>query len=193
MFWSMAPLVLACIALAGLVGMCSFQPRGPQMGTVPAYDAATALKADAQTLGFPIRLPRLPDGWRPNSGSRSGLEGGRTDPVSGQQVRARVSRVGYIAPTTMYVSLSQSDADEDKLVRSIHADMIPTGTQDVAGVQWVVYEGSSGGGGRGEPVWTTRLGGPDDGTQIAITGAGSADEFRTLAKATQSQPPLPTR
>ncbi|EUA50498.1 hypothetical protein I552_1434 [Mycobacterium xenopi 3993] len=29
------------------------------------------------------------------------------------------------------------------------------------------------------------------GTQIAITGAGSSDQFRTLAAATQSQPPLP--
>ncbi|MFD3042009.1 MULTISPECIES: DUF4245 family protein, partial [Mycolicibacterium] len=29
MFWSMAPLVVACIVLAGLLGMCSFQAGGP--------------------------------------------------------------------------------------------------------------------------------------------------------------------
>ncbi|MET0994220.1 MAG: DUF4245 family protein, partial [Mycobacterium sp.] len=29
MFWSMVPLVIACIVLAGLVGMCSFAPTGP--------------------------------------------------------------------------------------------------------------------------------------------------------------------
>ena len=60
--------------------------------------------------------------------------------------------------------------------------MYPTGAQDVAGVKWIVYEGGDG----GEPVWTTRLDGPAGPRQIAITGAGSADEFRTLATATQT-------
>ena len=58
MFWSLAPLVLGCIVLAGLVGMCSFQPGGTNKGMIPSYDAAAALRADAQTFGFPIRLPR---------------------------------------------------------------------------------------------------------------------------------------
>jgi Protein of unknown function (DUF4245) len=190
MFWSMAPLVLACMVLAGLVGMCSFQPRGHQQGQIPHYDVATALKADAETLGFPIRLPALRGGWQPNSGARDGIDAARTDPATGQQVRAKLSTVGYIAPSGMYVSLTQSNADEDKLVRSIHADMYPTGAQDVAGVKWIVYEGSTD---RSEPVWTTHLDGPDGGTQIAISGAGSVDEFRTLATATQTATPLPTR
>ena len=43
----------------------------------------------------------------------------------------------------MYVSLTQSNADEDKLVASINADLYPTGTQDVDGVKWVVYEGAA--------------------------------------------------
>jgi hypothetical protein len=63
--------------------------------------------------------------------------------------------------------------------------MYPTGTVDVDGTRWIVYRGDS-----TEPVWTTRLGGAV-GTQIAITGAGSTDQFRTLAAATESQPPLP--
>jgi hypothetical protein len=42
-----------------------------------------------------------------------------------------------------------------------------------------------------EPVWTTRLNSTAGPAQVAVTGAGSADEFRTLAAATQSQPPLP--
>jgi hypothetical protein len=188
MFWSLAPLVVACIALAGLVGMCSFAPSGPSTGNVPHYDAVGALNSDAQTLGFPVRMPRLPDGWHPNSGRRDGLDAGRTDPVTGQQVRAKVSTVGYLTNRGMYVSLTQSDADEDKLVRSIHPDMYPTGAQDVAGTKWIVYEG----GGGDEAVWTTRLDSSGGATQIAVTGAGSPDEFRTLATATQSASPLPT-
>ncbi|KMV21452.1 DUF4245 domain-containing protein [Mycobacterium heckeshornense] len=186
MFWSIAPLAVACILLAGLVGMCTFAPGGTNRGMVPTYDAASALRADAQALGFPIRLPRLPEGWRSNSGSRGGIENGRIDPASGQPAHAATSTVGYISPTGMYLSLTQSNADEDKLVGSIHAALYPSGVVDVDGTRWVVYQGDA-----AEPVWTTRLESATGGTQLAITGAGSSDQFRTLAVATQSQPPLP--
>jgi Protein of unknown function (DUF4245) len=191
MFWSLVPLVIGCIVLAGIVGMCSFQPGGTNKGTIPSYDAAAALRADAQTLGFPIRLPQLPAGWQPNSGGRGGIENGRTS--NGQRVNAATSMVGYISPTGMYLSLTQSNADEDKLVGSIHPSAYPTGAVDVAGTSWVVYHGAGQSGADAEPVWTTRLTGPAGATQIAITGAGSTDQFRTLATATQSQPPLPSR
>src|SRR5262245_24891902 len=47
MFWSLAPLVLACIALAWWAGSCSFQLGGPKAGPAPEYDAPAALRADA--------------------------------------------------------------------------------------------------------------------------------------------------
>jgi len=192
MFWSIAPLVVACIVVAGMVGMCSFQPGGTNQGPVPSYDAAGALRADAQALGFPIRLPRLPEGWRSNSGSRGGIENGRTDPSTGQRLNAATSTVGYISPTGMYLSLTQSNADEDTLVGSIHPSMYPTGAIAIDGTKWVVYEGGGQTAAAVEPVWTTRLDSPAGSTHIAITGAGSTDQFRTLAAATQSQPPLST-
>jgi hypothetical protein len=187
MFWSIAPLVVACIVLAGLVGMCSFSPGGPSRGPTPSFDASTALRADAEALRIPIRVPQLPAGWQSNSGRRGSIEAGRTDPASGGQSRAVVSTVGYLTSTGMYLSLNQSDADEEKLVGYLGRALAPTGTQNVNGVNWIVYEG----GDRGEPVWTSRLMAPTGPAQIAITGAGSPDEFRTLAAATQSQPPLP--
>jgi Protein of unknown function (DUF4245) len=192
MFWSLMPLVLGCIVLAGLVGMCSFQLGGTK-GKIPSYNAAAALRADAATLGFPIRLPQLPAGWQANSGSRGGIANGRTDPSTGQHLNAPTSTVGFISPTGMYLSLTQSNADEDKLVGSIHSSAYPTGTVDVAGTNWIVYRSADQNGADTEPVWTTRLTGPAGATQIAITGAGSTDQFRTLASATQSQPPLPSR
>lgn len=187
MFWSIAPLVLACIVLAGVLGMCSFQPGGPVAGPAPDFDAPAALRADADALRIPVRVPRLPDGWQPNSGGRGGIDGGRTDPATGRPMHAVTSRVGYLAPSGMYLSLTQSNADEDKLVASIDRDVVPTGVQDVNGVSWVVYEGGDG----AEPVWTTRLDGPTGPAQVAVTGAGDTDEFRTLAGATQAQAPLP--
>ncbi|MEE9243934.1 MAG: DUF4245 domain-containing protein, partial [Mycobacterium sp.] len=122
MFWSIGPLLLACVILAGLLGMCSFAPTGPRPVLVPDYDAPAALKADADALKIPIRLPALPDGWRANSGSRNGMEGGRTDPVTEQSVRAVSSTVGYLTPAGMYLSLTQSNADEDKLIASLGPD-----------------------------------------------------------------------
>ena len=190
MFWSIAPLVIACIVLAGVLGMCSFAPNGPGKGPTPSYDAPAALQADADALKIPIRLPKLPDGWQANSGSRKGIDGGRTDPSSRQQSRAVSSTVGYLAPSGMYVSLTQSNADEDKLVASTNTDLYPTGTQDVDGVKWVVYEGGGLDGKPAEPVWTTRLNGPGGPAQIAITGAAGTDEYRTLAAATQTRSPL---
>ena len=188
MFWSMAPLVVVCIVLAGVLGMCSFAPAGPGQGPVLPYDTAAALKADASTLQIPIRMPRLPENWRANSGSRGSIDGGRTD-AAGKPARAVISRTGYLASTGMFISLIQSDADEQSLVRSIATDLAPTGTQNVNGVTWIVYDGGE----DSRPVWTTRLKGPTGPAQIAVTGPAGTDEYRTLAAATQSQPPLPVR
>ncbi len=93
----------------------------------------------------------------------------------------------------MYLSLTQSNADEDKLVASIHPGMYPTGTVDVVRHQLDRLPSGDQSGAAAEPVWTTRLPSPAGPTQMAVTGAGSPDEFRTLASATQSQPPLPGR
>ncbi len=190
MFWSMAPLVVACVVLAGLLGMCSFAPTGPGPGPAPDYDAPAALQADADALKIPIRVPQLPQGWQANSGSRKGIEGGRTDPVTGQPVRAVGALVGYLTPSGMYLSITQSNADEDKLVASFSPDLVPTGIQDVDGVRWVVYEGGEREGKPNEPVWTAEVRGPTGPAQLAVTGAAGTDEYRTLAAATQTQPPL---
>ena len=65
MFWSMAPLVLACVVFAGLLGMCSFAPTGPGPGPAPDYDAPASLQADADALKIPIRVPRCPTAGGP--------------------------------------------------------------------------------------------------------------------------------
>lgn len=185
MFWSLVPLVIACIVLAAMVGQCSFQPKGPADGAIPTYDAPAALRAAATTMKFPIRLPALPDGWQANSGSNGSIEQGRTD-ADGKRVTALTTRVGYLAPSKMYMSLTQSDADESALVESINTSVYPSGTEDVGGVKWIVYRG----GVDAEPVWTTRLDSGSGPAQLAISGAAGADDFRTLAASTQAQPPL---
>lgn len=190
MFWSMAPLVVACVVLAGVLGMCSFAPTGPGPGPAPDYDAPAALQADADALRIPIRVPQLPEDWAANSGRRMGIEDGRRDPVTGQAVRAVGSVVGYLTPSGMYLSITQSNADEDKLIAWFSPDLVPTGTQDVDGVRWVVYEGGERDGKPNEPVWTAEIRGPTGPAQLAVSGAAGTDEYRTLVAATQSQAPL---
>lgn len=185
MFWSLVPLVIACIVLAAMVGQCSFQPKGPADGAIPTYDAPAALRAAATTMKFPIRLPTLPTGWQANSGGNGSIEQGRSD-AGGKRVTALTTRVGYLAPSRMYLSLTQSDADESALVESVHSSVYPSGTEDVAGVKWIVYRGGE----DAEPVWTTRLDSAAGPAQVAITGAAGSEDFRTLAASTQSQPPL---
>ncbi|KKF03010.1 DUF4245 domain-containing protein [Mycolicibacterium obuense] len=190
MFWSIGPLIIACVVLAGVLGRCSFAPTGPGEGPPPTYDARASLQADADALKIPIRVPQLPRDWRANSGSRKGIEGGRTDPQTGRQERAVASIIGYLAPSGMYLSLTQSNADEDKLIASLGPDLVPTGTEDVDGIRWVVYQGGEQDGRAAEPVWTAQLRGPSGPAQLALRGAAGTDEYRTLAAATQSQQPL---
>ena len=102
-------------------------------------------------------MPALPDGWRANSGSRGGHRGAAVPIRPGSRLARCRSTVGYLTPTGMYMALTQSNADEEKLVGSIDPDMVPTGTQDVDGVQ---VGGLRRRGRTAEPVWTTRLTGP---------------------------------
>ena len=188
MFWSIAPLVAACIVLAGILGMCSFAPSGPGPGPAPDTTPLPHCRPTPTRFASPSGYRCCPRGGSPIPVVAAGIDAGRTDP-SGQPARAVSSTVGYLAPSGMYLALTQSNADEEKLVGSIDPDLVPTGTQDVDGVRWVVYEGDDG----AEPVWTTRLNGPTGAAQIAIKGAAGTDEYRTLAAAVQKQPPLPAK
>ncbi len=121
MFWSIAPLMLACIVLAGVLGMCSFQASGPAEGPAPTYDAPGALQADADALKIPIRLPQLPENGSRTPAAETASTAAAPTRRRGKRLRAVSSTVGYLAPSGMYVSLTQSNADEDKLVGSIEA------------------------------------------------------------------------
>ena len=69
------------------------------------------------------------------------------------------SRVGYLAPTGMFISLTQSNADEDKLMRWLDTGLVPTGVQDVERRELGGLRGRRPDGDVPNAVWTTRLNG----------------------------------
>jgi len=173
MIWSLIPLVLFAVVIAGIARSCSFSPGGPTAGPVPQFDVKAALNFDAAELDFPIRNPVVPDTWQPNSGSRgtvSGDDGGD------------VSTVGYITDAGRYLQLSQSSATEKSLVGWVAGSpRTPSGVEQFAGNSWVQYPEED-----GEPIWVTDLGA----VRVLITGSGSTEEFTALATAVGDTQPL---
>ncbi len=171
--WSLIPLVLIAVVFAGLTSQCSFSASGPTQGTIPSFDVAAALRSDAQNLSFPIREPALPANWQPNSGSRDTIteRGGGT-----------VSTIGYVTGAGTYMELDQSDATEQVLAGHIAGGKYPSGTRDIAGRKWVVYEEPG-----AEPAWVADFGD----SRVLIRGAGDTEAFETLAAAVVAARPLP--
>ncbi|QLY32728.1 DUF4245 domain-containing protein [Nocardia huaxiensis] len=175
LIWSLVPLVLGALLIAGVARACTFTADGPTPGQIPSIDAKATLEGDARTMGFPIRMPALPEQWRPNSANKKktidGAGGGN------------ISTIGYISPEGTYMQLTQTNATEDALAREIIGSRIATGTEQIGDRKWVVYAEPG-----TEPSWIT-----DYGTvRVLIKGAGNAATFNTLATAVGQAQPLPT-
>lgn len=173
MVWSLVPLVLFCVLIAGIASQCTFSPGGPTSGPIPSFDIDAALKYDAQDLPFPVRKPATPEGWTPNSGSRSIVSGD-----SGGDS----STVGFITEAGRYIQLTQSNAAETVLVPFVAGGpRTATGTEDVAGHSWIVY------GGEGvEPIWVSDFGD----VRLLVTGSASPEAFEQLTTAAADAPIL---
>ncbi|MEU1983454.1 DUF4245 domain-containing protein [Nocardia sp. NPDC019395] len=172
LLFSLIPLVLIAVVFAGVTSQCSFAANGPTQGTVPSFDAPSALRSDAQNLRFPIREPALPENWKPNSGSR--------DTVTGAG-GGTVSTIGYITGAGTYMQLNQSDATEDVLVDHIVGARYATGTRETGGQKWVEYAEPD-----AEPAWVADFGD----SRVLIRGAGDTAAFETMAAAVTAARPL---
>lgn len=173
MVWSLIPLVIACLLIAGIASQCTLSPGGPRQGPIPNFDVDAALQYDASELDFPIRNPVLPEDWTPNSGSRQSIAG---DQGGG------VSNVGFISGAGRYIKLTQSSATEEVLVPfAVGEPRYASGTESIDGKEWVTYDQEG-----AEAVWVTDLGD----VRLLITGSGTSEEFTTLATATTNAEPL---
>lgn len=173
MVWSLIPLVIACLLIAGVASQCSLSPGGPKQGPIPNFDVNSALQYDAAAIGFPVRNPVVPEEWTPNSGSRATISGD-----SG----GAASTVGYITGSGAYLQLTQTAASEELVVPFVAGETVyASGAQNVSGRDWVVYgeEGS-------RTYWVSDFGD----VRILLGGTANTEEFTTLAAAVEATEPL---
>jgi hypothetical protein len=177
MLLSMIILAVAVLVLAGITKGCSFSPGGPSTDSanLPTVDPVAELQAAAGQVGFPLRRPHVPAGWRANSDAVDPLGPNRAD---------KAVRIGWVTADGHFLQLSQSDAAVLDLVRATagidpDTDVRPTGTRQVHGTKWTVYPGI-----RDESSWVADLGVE----RLFITGNGTDAEFRTLATAALTGP-----
>jgi hypothetical protein len=182
MVLSLAALLLILLAVLGFSRGCSFSPGGPTIDTssAPTVDAHGALAGIAAGEDFPVRDPKVPADWHANS----------TDSITiGAGAQARpVVRVGWLTPSGGYLRLSQTQGGARELIASETDDPksepAATGTLDVSGVSWTIYPAR-----RDETSWLASVGG----VRLLISGNGREADFRTLAQAVQTAPPLPKK
>ncbi|GAB3670608.1 DUF4245 domain-containing protein [Saccharopolyspora tripterygii] len=173
MLFAILPLVLVSFGVAGLFTQCSFTPNGPAVdsGSVPTVNVQAELREATAGVDFPVVEPKLPANWRANSSNSTTLPS-----------HTEVVRVGWLTGDAQYLRLAQSNATEEELVAG-ETRQAPQalGTTEVGGRQWVRYQSV-----RDEQAWVSER----DGVRLLITGNAGEAEFRTLAEAALTAPPV---
>lgn len=170
MVWSLVILMAICAAFAGIAGLCTFSPSGPQQGPIPEFDAEASLRQDARSLDFAIRSPEVPEGWTSNSG--------RVESFAGTSS----SHVGWVTGERSFVELVQTDAPLEDLRRVGGGPRPSMSMIPVAGREWTVFTGDD-----VRPVWAIDLGD----ARVAVTGSAATSDLEALAAAVQDAEPLP--
>ncbi|MGB3603729.1 MAG: DUF4245 domain-containing protein [Gordonia sp. (in: high G+C Gram-positive bacteria)] len=168
---TLIPLLLIALVVAGVSGSCSWGFGSSATNqNIPDFNVSAGLRADADTMPFPIRNPAVPADWKPNSGST-------------QEVGASVaSNVGWITPDGIYVQLTQSGATEEQLVRKTLGDTANgEGVRQIADHQWVMYAGDE-----KRRTWIADMGD----VRLAVVSRGNDADMETLAAAVTKAQPL---
>ncbi|MEJ9078790.1 MULTISPECIES: DUF4245 domain-containing protein [Gordonia] len=171
MMWSLIPLAVLVLIVAGVAGSCSWGfGNDANDKQVPYFDVSDGLLADASTMHFPIRDPKVPADWQPNSGSTQNVE------------TTLSSNVGWITGAGAYVQLTQTDATEEPLLRQLLGDEASgTGTREIGGRTWVTYENAD-----HKKAWISDFGD----VRIAVKGSGKDESLEALAAGVAAAQPI---
>ncbi len=198
---SVRDMTLSMLVLAGIVLVLTAVTTGFSFHIGPADPESTGkvltpqnpkadLRSVAGEVDFPLRAPRVPGDWQSNSFAKHRIDSG---PATVADVY-----VGWVTGDGNYVRLDQSKARVADVVKADQHESAGSddsggsdgsggsagalrklGTEHVAGSTWSVYPGT-----RSEHTWVTDRG-P---ARIAITGSGTPQQFRTMARAVLEAP-----
>ncbi|MGL6237054.1 MAG: DUF4245 domain-containing protein [Segniliparus sp.] len=177
MMLSLAPLVLACLLVAGLAGKCSFSPAGfsgpaKAASEIKDVDAKHTLEEAARFFPFPVRIVAAPDKWRTIAVDRGEIKSAN---LPNEQIS-----VNYLSPVGRAYRVTQTDATVPALFSWLAlSDSEDKPAQDVGGAHWrVVAQGPT-----SAWIW-------DDGASRITLSATGGDEaaFRVLAGAVAAAP-----
>lgn len=120
-------------------------------------------------MNFPLREPKMPEGWVPNSARRSQV-GAEPAPL-----------VGWVIDGERYISLRQTSADFKAATQPDQHFREAAGTEEAGGLTWHVYKGED-----ARPIWVADAGE----TRLILEGMASHEDMATAAEITAKTEPL---
>ena len=126
-------LVYSLLVTVGLAVVIYFLVPHPNANPDWAVDyQAVAVQAQA-TVSTPLDTPVMPADWRAN---KAQIKLSSTDKIV-------VWYIGFITPSNTYIGYRQGIAANDAWKDTILPDLRPTGTKQIGGRQWQVYDNRS--------------------------------------------------
>jgi len=166
-------LIAALIITVAVVAVIVFAvPRGEPTAR-PAIDVAKIAADVSSTSDRPVIVPELGDFWRVNA---AGLDGGATKVWSITLAPAGERERGFI-------KLAQAFDADVKWAPQVTGGMAPTGTEQIDGVTWDVFDLDD----RGTANVTYALGTQAGRDYVLLYGSRSADSTKKLAESLTSQ------
>ncbi|MFD1720256.1 DUF4245 domain-containing protein [Amnibacterium endophyticum] len=162
-------LVASLAATVGLViVIVLLVPRGTGVEQ-PVIDVPQVVQQYRDTAGQPLIAPDLPASWRANAAQLRGAG----DAASWY--------VGWVVDGTGYAGLTEGLPGTDETLRSALDGAQPTGTTEIGGLPWRVYDRRDLGDAAGNVAYglATRIGD----VRVAVYGTVSAGQVRDLAAA----------
>lgn len=130
--WVNMAIALAVCLIVVLVAL-AFVPR-PANELRREVDYVGIAESAQQTADFELAVPRLPDGWTSNEASH--------DPLGTPAVETWY--VSWVGPERAWMSLRQSQGNENWVNSMLGEEMLQVGSRDVAGETFAMYQNASG-------------------------------------------------
>lgn len=169
-------LVYSLIATVALVVVIVLVvPRGNPTSTAPAVDYAAVAQQAQGSEPDRLLVPRLPSGWTSNSAEL------RTKTADGVDAWY----IGLLTPKGEYIGVIQGFGANDSWVADQVARTRITGTRELDGITWDVYDNRSSGtrAGNVEYALATTTGK----SHVVVFGTAADDEFRVVASSLSGQ------